>query len=236
LQSGLVLGIEPMLTCVQAGDLGLQRGKRSGRSLGSFGSLALRCGQSTDFGRRRLTPATQRIDLAGKPGQPFPPIGRRADQSSQPIFLTSMGVLAGSSMGGRLFQCLGSLPQLVRQLMLLGCDPRSLALQLVRIPDKQQLARIVLDLPHPLSRDRERAGDPLFERRKRIPRLLRSRQSRYAFAYGRFGGHLRRPRNLECPLEGFAAYLHRLFVGELGLQCLGCLKQIISQQSRLRVT
>jgi hypothetical protein len=50
--------------------------------------------------------------------------------------------------------------------MLLRCNPRSLTLQLVRIAGKQQLARIVLDLPHPLSRDRKRAGDPLFERRE----------------------------------------------------------------------
>jgi hypothetical protein len=93
-----MLGVEAMLTSVEAGDLGLERRERSGRLCGPVSGLALSSGQSADFGGRGLSPAPERIDLSGKPCQSFPPISSCTDERGEATLLTALRVLACGPM------------------------------------------------------------------------------------------------------------------------------------------
>ena len=153
-----MIRIQTELTSIETGDLGLQRGERPGGLFGTFRGVPLCGAEPADLGCCCFA-AAQRIDLSGQPGQPFAPVSSGTDERRQPVLFTSLSVLAAAPVSCRLLQRALRL-ELSGQLRLPSGDPGSLAVQLVGVASDEELSRVVLGLPHPLSRE-ERGGDAL---------------------------------------------------------------------------
>ena len=85
----------------------------------------------------------------------------RSDERRQSILLSAFGVFASTAVCRGGLQGRHLLLELTRQLLLLSCNPRSLAVQLFRIAYHEEVSWFVLSLPHPLPGNGERGGDPL---------------------------------------------------------------------------
>ncbi len=142
------------------------------RELRTLPGLRQRAGQSLDLLRGGTGGGPQRLDLAGEPGQPLPPVGDGADR----------GQVGALGVGERLLQ-LGPpvhrggqhRPGLLRhrvQLGLVGLRGVSLALQLVGIPARAMHLGGRGEVAGSLSGQLHRATQPLGQRGELVPGVL----------------------------------------------------------------
>ena len=211
-----MLGVEPLLAGVEAGDPGLEGGEVPLGPRGAGERVLVGLGEPADLvvggGRARA----QRVDLAGEPGQPLAAVGGGAVQPGDPALLLGHGVLRRTARGQRLLQRDAVLLDLGLDGRLLLADLERLGLERLRVAAGADLAgRDALGVADPLGGQRLGAAEPLAQPGQREPHLLRLRQRRQVLAQRRLELALALDRRGLRGLDLLAPLQQHGLVGEL---------------------
>ena len=146
--------------------------------LGPGQGVGVRGGEPVDLLAGAGGPGPGRVDLAGEPGQPLPPVGDRLGGGDQLP-------LGGGELPFQLLPVLDRLgePDLVvgerrAQLLLLLADPLRLGVQLLRVAAGPLVVAGGAEVPQPLPGELLGGAEPLLQRGELVPGVLRGGEQR----------------------------------------------------------
>ncbi len=234
--AALVLGVEPLLARVEAGDPGLECGEVALGASRAAERVLVGLGEAAELVVSGSGARAQRVDLADQPGQPLAAVGGGAVLAGDPALLLGDGVLGGAPRGDRLLEGDAVRLDLGLDGALLLAHLCGLGLQRLRVAAGGDVAGAEpLGVADPLRGERLGAAQPLAQPGQGEPGLLRLGQRRQVFAQRGLEVALVLGRLGPLTLDLLAARDQDGLVGELLLERGAGRHQVVGDQAGLGV-
>ncbi|CAM5585163.1 hypothetical protein SALBM135S_07494 [Streptomyces alboniger] len=220
---------------VQAVDLGLELLVRLLGGDRALGRRVTRLGEAADLGLGGGGPRARRVDLSAEPREALPAVGDGPCHVLEPALLDREPLFEVGPVGHRVVEGVLGGFECRFQLGLLLPDAGGLALHVLGVPAAPLLGRRGGGALDPGVGQRDGAADPLGELRQFVPGLLGALQTRDEAPYLLLKAGLALEGRPQLRLGGVLALLEGGLVGDLGVQCLAQLHEVVGEQPQAGV-